>query len=822
MYIIPFGFIQRASQTPLITVIGLDLQDAHLDYSETIDYSMPSITAAEVVDRATLRQFVTEAADFVTESYETGGIAASSQLRIAFRNPDGPWRAGPVYLFVMDPTGYTTFHGAFPNKYELTAPTNTLRDIVTDELILPKIIKAALSDPEHGAFVTYYFDNPDDDTDSADVPKVTFARVVTATVNVPGVGPITATSIIGAGIYRDQPAESGTVWTEGCPDHSIVASVVSTLGETRDFAECAAAYLADHGTAEARRAFNEDARWKHGPTYVFVDGIAQSGENSRTHVYPPNPAREGQLWGEAIDDFGTDLFYEVYRMMQLVDEGWIYYSFPNPATGRSVPKASYVIEVDWDGDPAVIGAGIYEPDLPATCNEDEVSAAALQADPNPEALRAFVRCAALEVESGGYLAKQELEGDRRWSSGASYAFVLDSHGHQVISGRGVKVNGRALHEFGGLSSPADQFGGRDMVGMGEAFGEAYVYYRWFDPMAGSQQPKAGLLKRVVSQGVPLLVGAGYSVAGGETGGSGSCSEHYVTAGAIRSRDEMQAFVQCAAEYAREHGTAEARRAFNEDARWKHGQVYVFVDAVEPSGEDSTTYVFPPEPSREGSLWGTSLDGFGTDYYFELHRILSLVDEGWIYYAFTNPATGLWQPKASYVKEIDWDGDRAAIGAGYYSPDLPGACSPGEVNAAALEAAPSDAKLQEFVHCAALMVERSGYFAGPVLSSDPRWKHGSIYVLGINAETGAIEFSGSQSTFAVSGRIPELLFDGRDMIEAAANFGKGFWYYNSTNPATGEVESKVSYAKLVRAQGVPLLVVSGYNPSPQSSAAHANE
>ena len=109
------------------------------------------------------------------------------------------------------------------------------------------------------------------------------------------------------------------------------------------------------------------------------------------------------------------------------------------------------------------------------------------------------------------------------------------------------------------------------------------------------------------------------------------------------------------------------------------------------------------------------------------------------------------------------------------------------------------------------VESSGYFAGPVLSSDPRWKDGPIYIFGVNVETGAIEFSGNPASFATSGRIPALLFDGRDAIESGALFGESFWYYNFNNPTTGDAEAKRSFVKLVRAQGVPLLVGSGYNP-----------
>ena len=791
---------------PYVMLAGSKIQEHHLG-PEVLDVEhTPEVTASDVVDRATLAAFVNGAIDHVFALFETHGIEGASVVRGVFRDENGPWRAGEVYLFVVDRAGYTLFHGAFPDKYELV-PTGVARDAVTGELILPQILTAA-TQSDQGGFVEYHFDNPDDDSDSVEIPKLTFAREVTFTYDHPLVGEISNSYIFASGLYQDRGSDGETTITGGCADRNIAASAVRTQSDIRVFVECAEEYLAEHGTAEARRAFNEDERWKHGPTYVFVDGIAESGTNSKTFVYPPDPSREGQLWGEAIDDFGTDLFYEAYRMTRLVDAGWIYYSFPNPATGKKSAKASYIIEVDWDGDPAVIGAGIYSRDWPGTCYEDEVSAASLGAGPNPETLREFVRCAAMAVESDGYFAMEALEGEARWTHGAHYVYVLDMMGNQVMSGNRVRVNGRALHEWG---RGADQFGGRDMVDVGGTFGESYVYYRSYNPLTGAQQPKVGFLKRVVAQGVPLLVGSGYYVGGMPPASGPSCADNYATAGAVRTQEDIRAFVQCAAEYAREHGEAEARRAFNEDARWKSGPTYVFVDGVQPSGEDSLTHVFPPDPSREGSVWGTSIDGFGNDYFYELDRILSLVDEGWIYYAFNNPATGRRQPKSSYVMEIEWEGDRAAIGAGIYARDFPGTCEPGEVSAADVAANPGDQRLQEFVRCAAMTVESSGYFAGPVLSSDPRWKHGPVYIFGANVETGNVEFSGNPASFATSGRIPELLFDGRDAIEAGALFGESFWYYKFRNPATGEDEAKVAFVKLVRAQGVPLLVGSGYDP-----------
>lgn len=289
----------------------------------------------------------------------------------------------------------------------------------------------------------------------------------------------------------------------------------------------------------------------------------------------------------------------------------------------------------------------------------------------------------------------------------------------------------------------------------------------------------------------------------------SCADRYVTARAVDTPRDLEAFVQCAREYVREHGTAEARRAFHEDERWRHGPIYVFVSHLAPRGEDATTYVHPADPSREGRAFGALRDMFGPDYYSERHRVLSAHGSGWVYYSFTNPETGLVQPKQSYQIAIDWNGEPAAIGAGMYRRDLPGTCEPSLVNAAALEADPSDQALEEFVRCATMEVESLGYFAGQILTRDPRWLSGSIYVFIIEVETEAVKYSANPSSFAVSGRIGEALFEGRDIIAASDAMGESYWYYSFTDLATGQEGRKVSFVKRVLAQGVPVLVGSGY-------------
>ena len=294
----------------------------------------------------------------------------------------------------------------------------------------------------------------------------------------------------------------------------------------------------------------------------------------------------------------------------------------------------------------------------------------------------------------------------------------------------------------------------------------------------------------------------------------TCAERSVVASAVRTLGDVEAFVQCAYEFVQEMGTSEARRAFHEDERWRSGPTYVFVDEVTAMRLDAQAFVFPPDPSLEGQPWGPLIDAFG-DYYDELYRVMSIVDEGWLYYAFTNPATGRHEPKASYVKKLDWDGTPAAIGAGIYLRDLPGTCEADEVNASLLESDPSNGSLQEFVRCAAMELEANGYFAIGALSSHPRWRNQSIYLFGLDAN-GAPLFSGNPySQLWWGGLSPELTdhvdgpFGGRDVVSVGDSFGETFLYYSTRNPSTGMTQGKVAFVKRVVISGLPILIGSGY-------------
>ena len=333
------------------------------------------------------------------------------------------------------------------------------------------------------------------------------------------------------------------------------------------------------------------------------------------------------------------------------------------------------------------------------------------------------------------------------------------------------------------------------------------------------------IAKVIVPIVALMLAGGAAPA---SANSIPCMEKMVAAPAIRSTEDVEAYVQCAYEYAMEMGFDEARRAFQEDERWKSGQFYVFVITVAPIGGQSRFLVFPPDPSREGQLSGDLTDGFGTDLIQEFTRTMGIVDRGWVYYQFTNPENGLNEPKASYIMRMEWEGEETTIGAGIYRRDFPGTCHAAQVNARALEAEQSMPRLAEFVRCAAMQIESKGNFATMLLEKDPRWRDGSIYLFGLDMMGNQL-FSGnplmnvgssglpiqSDNQIEMSGgrvlewgRDPKMLFRGRDMVDVAGTFGETYIHYMALHPETGRWGLKTAFVKRVTAHGVPILVGAG--------------
>ncbi|MCE2438358.1 MAG: T9SS type A sorting domain-containing protein [Candidatus Latescibacteria bacterium] len=120
---------------------------------------------------------------------------------MALKDPNGPWRHGSVYLYILDiVSNVITFHAAFPDRYEYRPLIPTVTDAVTGEFILSQAIEAAKGSPE-GGFVLYYFDDPTDDTDNADVPKAGYARQFTGEREREDSTALPINFIVGSGFY---------------------------------------------------------------------------------------------------------------------------------------------------------------------------------------------------------------------------------------------------------------------------------------------------------------------------------------------------------------------------------------------------------------------------------------------------------------------------------------------------------------------------------------------------------------------------------------------------------------------------------------------
>ena len=203
-------YLSSHTRVPTLLLAGFEVNESHL-VDEVVDYGDPDVTASHVVDRRTLKAFVTGAVNYITELLQShddgrgGAVVAASQFRIALRDPNGPWRHGNVYLYILHRTSnIIMFHGAFPDRFEIRPLIPTVRDVVTGKLVLPQVIEAATSSPE-GGFVEYYFDDPTDDSDSADIPKVGYAREYSGTLLRPDGTRAPYTLIIGSGFYLTSP-----------------------------------------------------------------------------------------------------------------------------------------------------------------------------------------------------------------------------------------------------------------------------------------------------------------------------------------------------------------------------------------------------------------------------------------------------------------------------------------------------------------------------------------------------------------------------------------------------------------------------------------
>lgn len=154
------------------------------------------ITAADVVDRETLKEFVHAALAYADQAATLPEyLGVLQEFRV-----EGRWKHGSTYIFIGIADGTIIFHAANPdlegvNLWDLE-DANGVK--YTQELI------AAAA--EGGGFVEYLFDNPEIEGDEeAGSPKVGYAAPYSA---------FGQDVIVGSGFYPESPATAvaGQSW----------------------------------------------------------------------------------------------------------------------------------------------------------------------------------------------------------------------------------------------------------------------------------------------------------------------------------------------------------------------------------------------------------------------------------------------------------------------------------------------------------------------------------------------------------------------------------------------------------------------------------
>ena len=132
----------------------------------TCPYYVPRITAAEVVDEETLKQFVQEFIDYYIEQRKRLGGARVIGLRHCWRAL--PWKHGSIYMFFMPENRIVGFNGNTPELENKTLNVTDENGVNVGDLIVEEV-----NDPDSDGFVEYLWDDPttpDDDVDLENCP----------------------------------------------------------------------------------------------------------------------------------------------------------------------------------------------------------------------------------------------------------------------------------------------------------------------------------------------------------------------------------------------------------------------------------------------------------------------------------------------------------------------------------------------------------------------------------------------------------------------------------------------------------------------------
>ncbi len=270
----------------------------------------PAAGAAELEHQASrdLVDFVTRAAELVGKS----GVHACD----AFKQKGSEWLAGERYVFVLDMKGNAICH---PNPSLEGRNLTEVRD--PDGKPIMKLILRQLERGASDGWVHYLWPRPGK---SMLTWKSTYVREATT--------PEGVAMVIGSGAYNLEVEK---------------AFVIDRVDE-------AASLLESQGPAAFEVLRDKAGGFLFFDTYVFVMGM-----DGVQLVNPAFPDLEGKSSLDIVDTDGVRPAREMIDLLGRQDEGWVHYLWPRPGDEKPSRKEAYVRKVSVDGEPMVVGAGIY-------------------------------------------------------------------------------------------------------------------------------------------------------------------------------------------------------------------------------------------------------------------------------------------------------------------------------------------------------------------------------------------------------------------------------------------------------------------------------
>ena len=418
----------------------------------------PEVTAAEVMDRETLQQFVIGAMRGYVGALQAHGTDRYADILNVFRIEDGHWRHGSIYLFILNDQGYVIFHGA--DRTREARNQSHLEDINGVKFIQEFIRVAAAG----GGFVEYQFDDPSVPGDEqTGTPKLSYVQSVESRGG--------RRVIFGAGIYFNPSdydretmlAVDPIVLTEGGGPQTVTVTATQT-GDTLPVTTRLSLTLS--GTATG-------------------DDYSVTGD---MHILIPPEGSTGT----------TELAFTV------VDDG-----VEEPDGETIVVSASYVEE-----ELAAATISVQDRTVPAL-EPGEITAAGVM---DRATLRTFVRAAAsaykgaideIGFDRHGDVVEAFRVEDGIWRLGEIYIFFLQTDGVLLFHGATPSREDVNIYDAQDLNGV---FYVRELIQAAQA-GGGYVEYYFDNPAVDGDEetgsPKVSYAESVVVDGMELVIGSGF-------------------------------------------------------------------------------------------------------------------------------------------------------------------------------------------------------------------------------------------------------------------------------------------------------------------------